>query len=124
MLAASNRATSFCRTIRRPATVWSRRCRFWPPLIESNKPASEVLRLFTPYPQLLKNVRVPATVLDDPKVKAAIQAGENKVKGTGRILIRKSGTESLVRVMAEDEDANRVTEVVEMIAGVIQAAAG
>ncbi len=93
-------------------------------LIESNKPASEVLRLFTPYPQLLKNVRVPATVLDDPKVKAAIQAGENKVKGTGRILIRKSGTESLVRVMAEDEDANRVTEVVEMIAGVIQAAAG
>ena len=92
-------------------------------LIESGKPASEVLRLFEPMPQLLKNVRAAAGVLDVPAVKAAIAAGEARLDRVGRVLIRKSGTEPLIRVMAEGEDESLVAEVVESIVASIAAAA-
>jgi phosphoglucosamine mutase len=92
-------------------------------LVESGKAASEMLRLFEPFPQVLKNVRVagaPNVVLDHAAVKAAIAAGEGRLSGSGRVLIRKSGTEPLIRVMAEGEDRGLVTQVVDDIVATIQ----
>ena len=90
----------------------------------AGKPASEVLRVFTPLPQILKNVRFAngGTPLDAPSVKAAITAAEKRLNGTGRLLVRKSGTEPLVRVMAEGEDATLVGTVVDDVAAAIAAA--
>ncbi len=75
-------------------------------MIESDKPASEVMHVFDPVPQLLKNVRYAAgqTPLEIGSVKDAIAAAEADLSGNGRLLIRKSGTEPLIRVMAESED--------------------
>ena len=89
-------------------------------LVQADRPASEVLNLFTPLPQLLKNVRAPATVLEHATVKAAIAAGETRLNGAGRVLIRKSGTEPLVRVMAEGEDLTLVEDVVNGIVNAIE----
>ena len=90
----------------------------------SERPASEVCRMFEPLPQLLKNVRVSAEVdWETASVKKAIAAGEAKLQDTGRILIRKSGTEPLVRVMAEGEDAALISHIVDDIAGEIERAA-
>ncbi len=92
-------------------------------LVQSGRPASEVLRQFEALPQLLKNVRAHASVLETAAVKAAISAGEDRLLGTGRLLIRKSGTEPLIRVMAEGEDADLVNVVVDdIVAAVTQAA--
>ena len=89
-------------------------------LVTSEKPASELLSLFAPYPQLLKNVRYGSK---DPlvveSVKAAIAEGEARLADTGRLLIRKSGTEPLVRVMAEGEDHSLVETVVDDICAAI-----
>jgi phosphoglucosamine mutase len=97
-------------------------------VVESAKPASEVTRLFHPLPQLLKNVRLEkgsaAAILDDGRVKEAIKAGEGALNGTGRVLIRKSGTEPLIRVMAEGEDEALVGRVVDDIVGTIRSVAG
>src|SRR6185369_4779156 len=70
-------------------------------LIKSRKPASETFRAFEPVPQLLKNVRVrdATAALEAQAVVAAIAAGEKKLGKGGRILVRKSGTEPLIRVM-------------------------
>ncbi len=92
-------------------------------LIGASRPASELLRLFEPLPQILKNIRVPAdriaTVLDEAPVKAAIAEAEKALVGRGRTLIRKSGTEPLIRVMAEgDNEAfveSRVDSIIEAI---------
>lgn len=92
-------------------------------IVDSGKPASQVLRLFDPFPQVLKNVRVsgqPETVLGEAKVKAAIAEGENRLNGSGRVLIRKSGTEPLIRVMAEGEDKPLVESVVDDIVAAIK----
>ncbi len=97
-------------------------------LIQSGRPASEVLRLFTPLPQLLKNVRVSgrpvAEVLADAAVTSAIEAAEGRLSGKGRLLIRKSGTEPLIRVMAEGEDQALVGAVVDDIIDAIRRVAG
>ena len=95
-------------------------------MVASGKPASELLHSFDPLPQLLKNVRFAGGApLDTAPVKAAILAGEARLNGAGRLLIRKSGTEPLIRVMAEGEDIGVVTEVVdEICAAVAVAAAG
>ena len=82
-------------------------------LVEDGRPASEVCRVFTPLPQLLKNVRYSgASPLDRPDVRAAIKEAEKKLARTGRLLIRNSGTEPLVRVMAEGEDQEEVARIV------------
>ncbi|MBR9970407.1 phosphoglucosamine mutase [Magnetospirillum sulfuroxidans] len=96
-------------------------------LVESGKPASQMLHLFDPFPQVLKNVRVtgqPEAVLELDMVKAAIAAGEQRLNGSGRVLIRKSGTEPLIRVMAEGEDTEQVNNVVDDIVATITQAAG
>ncbi|MBI2240729.1 MAG: phosphoglucosamine mutase [Magnetospirillum gryphiswaldense] len=95
-------------------------------LVESGKPASQMLHLFDPFPQVLKNVRVsgkPDAVLALDGVKAAITAGEARLNGSGRVLIRKSGTEPLIRVMAEGENSDLVGAVVDDIVATITAAA-
>ena len=74
-------------------------------------------------PQLLKNVHVSGSdPLVNPGVKAAIADGEARLDGTGRVLIRKSGTEPKVRVMAEGEDESLVERVVDDIIASISAA--
>ncbi|MBT3989633.1 MAG: phosphoglucosamine mutase [Rhodospirillaceae bacterium] len=90
----------------------------------SEKPASEVCRVFEPLPQLLKNVKVNAQAeWETASVKQAIAAGKAKLQDAGRILIRPSGTEPLVRVMAEGEDAALISHIVDDIAAEIERAA-
>jgi phosphoglucosamine mutase len=93
-------------------------------LVATGKPASEVLHLFDPLPQLLKNVRFKGGApLEADHVKAAIAAAEAKLAGNGRLLIRKSGTEPLIRVMAEGEDKALVIQVVDDICAAVATAA-
>jgi phosphoglucosamine mutase len=93
-------------------------------LVESGKPASELLHLFDPFPQLLKNVRFKGgKPLETAPVKAAIADGEARLSGSGRLVIRKSGTEPLIRVMAEGEDEALVADVVDQICEAVKAAA-
>jgi phosphoglucosamine mutase len=93
-------------------------------LVEDGRPASEVIRLFEPLPQVLKNVRYAGrSPLGAARVKRAIEAAEAALAGTGRLLIRKSGTEPLVRVMAEGEDDALVARVVDAVCAEIGAVA-
>ncbi len=93
-------------------------------LVRQNKPASEVLHLFDPVPQLLKNVRFSSgKPLDAPSVKQAIADAEAELSGTGRLVIRPSGTEPVIRVMAEGDDAAQVTRVVDAICEAVTEAA-
>lgn len=87
--------------------------------------AEELARQFETVPQMLKNVRYAQgrQPLDDTSVQGVIAAMEGRVAGKGRILIRKSGTEPLVRVMAECEDAVLLAEVVDTIVAAVEAAA-
>jgi phosphoglucosamine mutase len=91
-------------------------------LVASGKPASEVLHLFDPLPQVLKSVRFTGNPLDSDRVKAVIADGEARLNGHGRLLIRKSGTEPVIRVMAEGEDKRLVKAVVEEICDAVVAA--
>jgi len=92
---------------------------------ESTHPVSEVCRVFDPLPQVLKNVRFGGGApLEDARVKAAIREGEGRLSGGGRLLIRKSGTEPVIRVMAEGDDEALVNAVVgDIIASIQEAAA-
>jgi phosphoglucosamine mutase len=95
-------------------------------LADKQRPLSEVGRVFTPLPQILKSVRFDARggqPLDNATVKAAIALGEAALNGKGRLLIRKSGTEPLIRVMGEGEDEALVARVVADIVAAVQAAA-
>jgi phosphoglucosamine mutase len=93
-------------------------------LVDSGKPASQVLRQFEPLPQLLKNVRFNGGApLDDKTVKQRIADAERELQGRGRLLIRKSGTEPLIRVMAEGDDPALVERIVDDICEAVQAAA-
>jgi phosphoglucosamine mutase len=92
-------------------------------LVVSSKPASELLHLFDPLPQLLKNVRFSGgQPLETSPVKAAIADAEARLSGSGRLVIRKSGTEPVIRVMAEGEDPALVEEVVDSICEAVKAA--
>jgi phosphoglucosamine mutase len=93
-------------------------------LVRSGKPASELLHQFEPVPQLLKNVRYEkGAPLDAESVKAVIAEAEAELSGKGRLVIRKSGTEPLIRVMAEGDDGQQVERVVDRICDAVQAAA-
>jgi phosphoglucosamine mutase len=92
-------------------------------LVLAARPASEVLNLFEPLPQLLKNVRYEGGLpLETASVMAAIAEGEARLGNCGRLVIRKSGTEPLIRVMAEGQDEALVADVVETICAAVQAA--
>jgi phosphoglucosamine mutase len=92
-------------------------------LIEHDKPASGACNVFTPVPQLLKNVRFGGGApLEHKSVKKAIAAAEKRLGAGGRLLIRKSGTEPLIRVMAEGEDEVLVAEIVAEVCATIRAA--
>jgi len=93
-------------------------------LVETGKPASELLHLFDPVPQFLKNVRFAGgKPLEAVAVKAAIAEGESALHGMGRLVIRPSGTEPVIRVMAEGDDAARVEAVVDSICDAVRLAA-
>jgi len=93
-------------------------------VVDSGKPASEVLDQFEPVPQLLKNVRFNGgSPLDNETVKQRIVDGEHELSGRGRLLIRKSGTEPLIRVMAEGDDPALVERIVDGICEAVQSAA-
>jgi phosphoglucosamine mutase len=93
-------------------------------VVDSGKRASEVLDQFQPVPQLLKNVRFNGgSPLDNEAVKQRIAEGERELSGRGRLLIRKSGTEPLIRVMAEGDDPALVERIVDGICEAVQSAA-
>lgn len=93
-------------------------------LVRQNKPASEVLNQFEPVPQLLKNVRFSGgKPLEAAAVKSVIADAEAELNGTGRLVIRPSGTEPVIRVMAEGDDAAQVTRLVDAICDAVKEAA-
>jgi phosphoglucosamine mutase len=93
-------------------------------IVRQNKPASEVLHQFDPVPQLLKNVRFSGgKPLEAAAVKSVIADAEAELNGTGRLVIRPSGTEPVIRVMAEGDDAAQVTRVVDAICDAVKEAA-
>jgi len=93
-------------------------------LVRSGKRASELLRLFEPVPQLLKNVRYDGGApLEQDSVQQAIAEAERELGGNGRLVIRPSGTEPVIRVMAEGDDAAQVELLVDRICDAVRAAA-
>ena len=93
-------------------------------LVEEARPASEVCRRFTPLPQRLVNIRYTgASPLGDAEVEGAIAAAGTRLGRAGRVLVRASGTEPLIRVMAEAEDEAEMRRTVEDLAAVIRARA-
>ena len=93
-------------------------------LVRSGKPASELLHVFEPVPQLLKNVRYSGgTPLETANVKAVIADAEKELEGSGRLVIRPSGTEPVIRVMAEGDDAAQVENVVDRICDAVRSVA-
>ena len=90
-------------------------------LAQDGKPASEAAHLYEPLPQVLENVRFrKGSPLEDAKVKSSIDDANAKLGASGRILVRKSGTEPLIRVMAEGDDETLVRAVVRQIAAAIE----
>ncbi len=93
-------------------------------LVADGRPASEVLHLFDPVPQLLRNVRFNGgRPLEDPRVRATIAKVEAELGSRGRLLVRPSGTEPLIRVMAEADDEALVARSVEEVCEAVRAAA-
>jgi len=90
----------------------------------SGRPVSEVCRRFEPVPQILKNVRYANGMpLDNKGVREAIVDGENRLGKAGRLVIRPSGTEPLIRIMAEGDDRGLIAAIVDDIAGAVSRAA-
>jgi phosphoglucosamine mutase len=82
-------------------------------VVQSERPVSEVCNRFQPLPQVLKNIRYKSgKPLDDKTVKDAIESGRARLGNAGRLVIRPSGTEPVIRVMAEGDDAGLVNQVV------------
>ena len=89
-----------------------------------DRPASEVCRRFEPLPQVLRNVRYKTgKPLEDAKVVRAIKSAEQRLNGQGRLVIRPSGTETVIRVMGEGDDKSLVQDVVDGIVEVLTATA-
>ncbi len=93
-------------------------------LKESDRPMSALARQFEPVPQLLENVRFGGgKPLESDQVKAVLAEAEQRLNGSGRLVVRASGTEPLIRIMAEGDDAGLVSQVVKDIAGAVKKAA-
>jgi phosphoglucosamine mutase len=94
-------------------------------LVRAERPASQVCRLFAPLPQRLSSVRFAGpSPLGEARVRAAVAAAEAALGAGGQLLIRESGTEPVVRVMAQGEDPALVARLVESLCAEIAAAAG
>ncbi len=94
-------------------------------IVKEQRPVSEICRVFQPLPQILRSVGINgADPLGDAGVRKAIQDGAGRLADKGRLLVRKSGTEPLIRVMAEGEDEGLIGRVVEDILGEIERAGG
>jgi len=92
-------------------------------IAEERRPASEAAHIFEPAPQVLENVRFRnGSPLNDPKVASRITLAESRLDGSGRLLVRKSGTEPVIRIMGEGEDEKLVREVVREVAQFIREA--
>ena len=93
-------------------------------LKEGDKPMSALAHQFDPVPQKLENVRFGSgKPLEDASVQGAIADAEQRLNGCGRLLVRASGTEPLIRIMAEGDDEKLVSQVVKEIAGAVKKAA-
>lgn len=93
-------------------------------VVEADRPVSEICRVFDALPQILQNVRYAnGSPLDRADVQTAIDDGRKRLGNQGRLLIRPSGTEPLIRVMGEGEDESLVHEIVGEIAQTIERAA-
>jgi phosphoglucosamine mutase len=93
-------------------------------LVRSGKPMSALARQFEPVPQKLENVRFSGgKPLESAHVKSAIADAEQRLNGSGRVLVRASGTEPLIRIMAEGDDEKLVGQLVREIAGAVREAA-
>lgn len=92
-------------------------------IVETGRRASEVCQLFAPVPQLMRSVRFgDGRPLESAGVQQAIASGESRLGADGRLVIRKSGTEPVIRIMAEGEDEELVAAVIDEICGTILAA--
>jgi len=82
-------------------------------MIRKKKPLSELAAIMTPFPQVLHNVRMTERIVPEniPNFPAALQAAQAQLGTNGRILVRPSGTEPVIRVMVEGEDEGRITEL-------------
>jgi phosphoglucosamine mutase len=90
-------------------------------VVQSEKPVSEVCQRFEPVPQLLKSIRYNGiSPLENDTVKSTVEAGRLRLGNAGRLVIRPSGTESVIRVMAEGDDSSLITSVVDEIAASIE----
>jgi phosphoglucosamine mutase len=92
-------------------------------LVESGEPMSALARQFDPVPQILENVRVGGEALQHAQVQDAIAEGEKRLNGAGRLVVRPSGTEPLIRIMAEGDDIGMVRGVIREIAEAVRSAA-
>jgi phosphoglucosamine mutase len=95
-------------------------------LVAEGRPASEICALFDPYPQKLRSIRINTATrpLEDEAVQAAIASGEALLAASGRLVIRASGTEPVIRVMGESENAELLDRVVDDICGAVERVAG
>jgi phosphoglucosamine mutase len=93
-------------------------------LVRSNQRMSALARQFEPVPQKHENVRVArGKPLEHVAVREAIAEAETRLNGCGRVLVRASGTEPLIRIMAEGDDEKLVSQLVRDIAGAVRSAA-
>ena len=94
-------------------------------MVQTGQKASELVKQFDRVPQMLSNVRFSegALPLEADDVRAAIEVGEKRLAGRGRLVIRKAGTEPLIRVMAEAENEDMLREVVDGIVAAVERAA-
>jgi phosphoglucosamine mutase len=93
-------------------------------LVRTGQPMSALARQFEPVPQKLENVRFAGgKPLENAAVKSAIQSAEQRLNGAGRVLVRASGTEPLIRIMAEGDDEKLVGQLVKDIVGAVKSAA-
>lgn len=90
-------------------------------LVRSDQDSADYLDLFEPFPQILKNVRYDgASPLGDARIQAAIAEADNRLGETGRVLVRASGTEPLIRVMAEGQNTDLVSAAVDELCELIK----
>jgi len=91
-------------------------------MLESNKPLSELSKVMTPYPQVLLNVPVKEkkNFYDIPQINDSIESAKDSLNSKGRVLIRYSGTEPLVRIMVEGEDKKSINHIANQLANIFR----